>query len=263
MESVRTIYETQRFSGQTQRGLARQLHIFSTDVIDLLHDAPTGSPPATTSGKEKPDDPVNYSSLCGHAIKVSSESQQILAAFFDRISSWAVPLNTLPPLAKSPGSVTAPPTYTLQDDFITEHRLKDAVVPSDPSVFVYDKLPTAYSFRLIKITGERPYMKCEVKTFSLQDFEPYQALSYCWGSSTQNSSIRCNERKLKISSSLKEGLHRLHDYTRKSGREWFWVDQICINQHDNAERTQQVRIMRVIYQRSMSTIIWLPMKNSE
>jgi hypothetical protein len=217
----------------------------------------------TTSGTEKPYDLVDYSHLRIHTLVISSQSQEILTTFFNRISSWAVPLNTLPPLAQTTGSVPDLPTYNLREDLVIEHHLKDAAIPSDPSAFVYDKLLTAYSFRLLKISGERPYMICEVRTFSLQDYEPYQAVSYCWGSSTQDSTIRCNNRKLRISSGLKEGLQRLYEYTRTSGREWFWVDQICINQHDNAERTQQVRIMRVIYQRSMSTIIWLPIKNGK
>jgi hypothetical protein len=102
-----------------------------------------------------------------------------------------------------------------------------------------------------------------METFSLQVLAPYQALSYCWGSSTQDVIIRCNGLKLKISANLEKGLRKLHEYGRTSGREWFWVDQVCINQHDNAERAQQVRIMRAIYQRSMNTIIWLPLKNGK
>jgi hypothetical protein len=233
--------------------------MLKTDIVELLRPAPTESTSATNSEQgSKPHDPVNYSHFRTHALVISSRSQEILTTFFARISGWAVPLNTLPPSAQTAGSIPILTTYNSRKDLVVE---QDAVVPSDPSVFVYDKLRNAYSFRLIKLTGKRPYMTCELRTFSLQAYEPYQALSYCWGSSTQGSTIRCNGRTLRISSGLKDGLQKLHEYTRTSGREWFWIDQICINQDDNAERTQQVRMMRVIYQRSLNTIVWLPVKN--
>lgn len=37
----------------------------------------------------------------------------------------------------------------------------------------------------------------------------------------------------------------------------FWIDAICINQRDRAERSQQVGMMRDIYSRAQSTVIWL------
>lgn len=36
-----------------------------------------------------------------------------------------------------------------------------------------------------------------------------------------------------------------------------WVDQICINQSDLAEKTAQVQLMSLIYQRAWNTVIWL------
>jgi hypothetical protein len=37
----------------------------------------------------------------------------------------------------------------------------------------------------------------------------------------------------------------------------FWIDQICINQTDLTERTQQVGIMPSIYGNSVRTLGWL------
>ena len=138
-----------------------------------------------------------------------------------------------------------------------------AEVPPDS---LYHKLPTNLSFRLIEIVTVFPYLSCKIKAVSLDEHTPYQALSYCWGSPYRSVTLRCNGFKLKISPNLAEGLKRLYAYVVES--RWaipplFWVDQICINQEDNAERTQQVRMMRSIYQQSTRTIIWLPLKNSE
>lgn len=37
----------------------------------------------------------------------------------------------------------------------------------------------------------------------------------------------------------------------------FWIDAICINQRDRAEKSQQVAKMKDIYSRAQSTVIWL------
>ena len=134
---------------------------------------------------------------------------------------------------------------------------------------LYHTLPTPFSFRLIAIVAVVPNLNCVMESFSPDEYTPpYQALSYCWGSPNQSVTLRCNGFKLRISSNLAEGLRRLHAYassmkTPWKAYGWFWVDQICINQEDNVERTQQVRIMRSIYKRSSHTIIWLPLKNGE
>lgn len=123
--------------------------------------------------------------------------------------------------------------------------------------YKYDKLPTQYSFRLVKVLIAKPYVTCEIGTFNLTNPPPFKALSYCWGKSGQHSDIWCNDYLLKVSSNLKKGLQRLHKYGTWSQVEWFWIDQICINQNDFEERMQQVRLMRAIYQRAQNTVIWL------
>ena len=131
---------------------------------------------------------------------------------------------------------------------------------------LYHKLPTPLSFRLFEIITVFPYLSCKMNTVSLDDHAPYQALSYCWGSPNRSVTLRCNGYKLKISPNLAAGLRRLNAYAgeaRRTRPPCFWVDQICINQEDHAERTQQVRMMRSIYQQSTHTIIWLALENGE
>ena len=38
---------------------------------------------------------------------------------------------------------------------------------------------------------------------------------------------------------------------------YFWIDALCINQTDNDEKGQQVRLMREIYASAESVIVWL------
>ena len=63
---------------------------------------------------------------------------------------------------------------------------------------------------------------------------------------------------MRITLNLKEALDRL----RKNGNPWMehryiWVDAICINQKDLAERRSQVLLMGEIYKRAESVIVWL------
>jgi hypothetical protein len=44
---------------------------------------------------------------------------------------------------------------------------------------------------------------------------------------------------------------------RDSSTRRLWVDAICINQQDLAERRAQVKRMRSIYEDSTATIVWL------
>jgi len=143
----------------------------------------------------------------------------------------------------------------------TGDTLLPGFLAEDPPDVLYHKLPTPISFRLLEIVKVFPYLSCKLRTVSLAEFTSYHALSYCWGSPNRNVTLRCNGFKLKISSNLAKGLKRLHEYAVKAHLTSFWIDQICVNQEDIAERTQQVRLMRSIYQRSTHTIIWLPVKN--
>jgi hypothetical protein len=38
---------------------------------------------------------------------------------------------------------------------------------------------------------------------------------------------------------------------------YFWIDQICINQSDESERSSQVKLMRDIYSKAIRTLIWI------
>jgi hypothetical protein len=84
----------------------------------------------------------------------------------------------------------------------------------------------------------------------------YYGLSYCWGSSERVTRITCNGKPLQISGHLSQGLKELQSIPELA-QKWFWIDQICVNQDDVDERTHQVKLMREIYTRAISTVIWI------
>ncbi|KAF1977645.1 HET-domain-containing protein, partial [Bimuria novae-zelandiae CBS 107.79] len=59
---------------------------------------------------------------------------------------------------------------------------------------------------------------------------------------------------LRVSKSLLIALPYLHQISQTR---WLWIDQLCINQDDEVERSQQVSIMHGIYGNGKRTLIWL------
>lgn len=62
----------------------------------------------------------------------------------------------------------------------------------------------------------------------------------------------CNGRTLSITESLYNALRRLHDEHTV-----LWIDAICIDQSNDAEKNQQVPLMKNIYEAASLVLIWL------
>jgi hypothetical protein len=84
---------------------------------------------------------------------------------------------------------------------------------------------------------------------------PYDALSYMWGTTDGAKTIQLHDDgNFKVTSNLAAALHalRLCDRPRL-----IWIDAICINQNSTHERSEQVQLMRKIYQNAATVYIWL------
>lgn len=82
----------------------------------------------------------------------------------------------------------------------------------------------------------------------------YTAISYVWGSSAFVKPATCNGKPFKITVNLDVALRY---FRRADVSVMLWVDQICINQKDLEEKTQQVLLMGTIYERAWNTLVWL------
>lgn len=95
------------------------------------------------------------------------------------------------------------------------------------------------------------------------DTAEFDALSYVWGDQATRKHIKCNGKSITIGESLHAALME-YRYRLRRGRgrvgdkiRGLWADAICINQNDELEKTEQVRMMRDIYKAAKFTIIWL------
>lgn len=84
----------------------------------------------------------------------------------------------------------------------------------------------------------------------------YEALSYTWGDTTQQQEIQFNtgRRKLRVGKHCCDALRRLRQgYSDRL----LWVDAICINQEDLAERAHQVRLMGSVFSCAFGVVVFL------
>lgn len=83
---------------------------------------------------------------------------------------------------------------------------------------------------------------------------PYHCVSYCWGTQHDMKYMTCDNRRMQITGSVDIMLR----YLRKAlVPQNVWVDAICINQNDNAEKAKHVRAMGTIYQQAEKVHVWL------
>lgn len=82
----------------------------------------------------------------------------------------------------------------------------------------------------------------------------FRALSYVWGpeqASHKRRILVTPQGVLRIKTSLAAALQRLRQKTKNLV---LWVDAICINQDDEAEKVQQISLLPQIFQRSVRTL---------
>ena len=82
----------------------------------------------------------------------------------------------------------------------------------------------------------------------------YEALSYTWHGQASTETVLCDGRLLYVTHSLIEALQSLR---RSTTSRILWIDAICINQADLRERSHQVGLMRLIYNRAAHVISWI------
>jgi hypothetical protein len=164
------------------------------------------------------------------------------------------------------------------------------MVPPE-KLYRYNPLPTPQCIRLLRIvsTPTEP-LSCTLEIVNLDDSPLYDCLSYTWGdplyqkfwppdeqreinglpkyeiSLNNHDASEDEDMRIGIAENLYEALKRLcrnkhrspsghkHGYEKQSG---IWIDAVCINQRDPVEQAQQVNMMRDIYSKALSVVVWV------
>ena len=96
-------------------------------------------------------------------------------------------------------------------------------------------------------------------TSLLEHGPPFNCLSYCWGDYQDTRQItlehtRFGCRSVRVRANLYAALRHLR---KSDGAVLFWIDALCINQRDTQERSEQVGLMREIYEKAEAVFVWL------
>lgn len=66
-----------------------------------------------------------------------------------------------------------------------------------------------------------------------------------------------------VTPDLKETLIHFHHQRKRLGISRLWIDALCINQDDDAEKMLQIHRMRNVYRNATRTLIWLGMSDND
>jgi hypothetical protein len=137
------------------------------------------------------------------------------------------------------------------------------LMPATESPQLYIPLPHPDSIRLLSISpgSFNDAITCTLHVVRLSSTIRYESLSYVWGkrSPTGSLHIHLNNRTIPVTPNLYSALRQLrHPHSYRS----LWVDQLCINQEDLLERSQQVRLMSQIYRSADRVVVWLGEDNT-
>jgi hypothetical protein len=132
-----------------------------------------------------------------------------------------------------------------------------AIAPENVTVYSYASLPSEKTIRMLTLyPGEKDHpLQGALEVVNIDSLGFYEPISYVWGKDpTRSHKIICDGQELSLTSSLYHALSRLRlpDRPRR-----LWADQICINQDDKDERSQQVQFMNSIYKCANHVLVWL------
>lgn len=89
------------------------------------------------------------------------------------------------------------------------------------------------------------------------NYYKYTAVSYTWGDGSPSEIIFLDGQPFPVRPNLWSCLYYLGLASRHAEWEYLWVDAICINQDNDAERNSQVRCMDQTYSSATCVSIWL------
>nr|POE65248.1 heterokaryon incompatibility protein 6, or allele [Quercus suber] len=108
-------------------------------------------------------------------------------------------------------------------------------------------------------TSETAPLSCQIIEYQLSAGNlDYSAVSYCWGKRQFSKIIQIgcdgDVRYLRITPNAEIVLKGLRAHYKP---QYLWIDAICINQNDEAEKAQQIPMMGDIYNKALAVDIWL------
>ena len=116
------------------------------------------------------------------------------------------------------------------------------------------------NIRLLSLEPRNDRVTLSLFSASLEHKPYYEAISYIWGDPKKRKEIRCGDQLVTVPENLHDALRHLQCTDRVRT---LWVDAICINQVDTAEKSAQIRIMADIYEKAQAVLVWIGREDNE
>jgi hypothetical protein len=136
-----------------------------------------------------------------------------------------------------------------------------SISPDFSTTYVYNPLCNRRYIRLLECTTD---VTTTEPRYSLVQYEiptgttlsNFEAISYTWGDPERVSALHLHDEPgiIGLTANLTEALPYL---IKQSHTKRLWIDQLCINQSDNAEKAVQIGLMSEIYTKAQRVIVWL------
>jgi hypothetical protein len=202
----------------------------------------------------------SFNLACNHLSQISYSDFSLT---FDRdstYSTWQRLSDDLRP--EDTIQITPKAIYVGWVNYIREARMSIVYDPIQPGRTVSSTPVGAFydtrldsAARIIKVRPGKPEdpIRCSVTCCQLGEHSTFHTLSYCWGDLTDLHDITINTTEIcstqdkatfKVSQSVVEAIRRLRSQDEEVA---VWINQLCIDQSDKEERSQQVAMMADIY----------------
>jgi hypothetical protein len=145
------------------------------------------------------------------------------------------PQHSAPPLSLSRGCLITK-LVTLSTPSVT------CTQPSSPAICVmYERLESSTTIRLLEVqpgNTDDPLTcdlrHCDLRNRDIDSVPEYEDISYVWGDATLCCSVTCDAEVVPVTLSLHQALTRIRFPSRSRT---VWIDGLCINQTDDAEKS--------------------------
>ncbi|KAH6677191.1 HET-domain-containing protein [Halenospora varia] len=114
---------------------------------------------------------------------------------------------------------------------------------------------TSDQIRLVQLlpSAHDEQIRCGLEVVERNAKISYKALSYYWGSEAHKEDIVIQDSVFAITPTLASALRY---FRQKEENRVLWIDQICIDQSSNDEKSHQVSLMGSIYNHASQVLMW-------
>lgn len=192
---------------------------------------PAASPIAVMSSENVPKTEYKYKPL-------KTQEEVVLEGLGGRFASFKI--------------ITDPRDY----DFDNGIRPSKMTTPSGGRAFETSDCHGSFRLALLRASGDpQAQIKISIQHHEIHCAPAYEAVSYTWGPQANDTLfIALDDGRLKVTKTLEVLLRHLRN---KDKDRLLWIDQICIDQTNNAEKGEQVQKMSLIYGRAARSLVWL------